>query len=251
MKQLERQNEILDLIQQGKCSNVKELCSAVYASPATIRRDLRELEKKALVHLQYGQIIPLTEKAIVPPLAFRERQAIESKRAIGRYAASLIAPNSSVLLDASSTTMYIADYLNPNQGITVFTNCIKTAMKLCERDISFYLIGGLVDTKNLVTSGSWTIDDIEKINADYFFFSSLGMDDHGNISTQSESGVQTRKHMIKHSKQQYFLCSSEKIGSCYTFFLCNSKEITGVIADADISFIPGINSINVNDIYRD
>ena len=248
MKQVERQKEILDLVQRGKCTSVKELCTVIYASPATIRRDLRELEEKALVRLHYGYIIPLTEKAIVPPLAYREHLAKVSKQAVARYAASLIPPNSSVLLDASSTTMYIADYLNPDHGIVVFTNCIKTAMKLCERDIRFYLIGGLVDTKNLITSGSWTIDDIRKISADYFFFSSMGLDRDGNISTQSESGVGTRKYMMEHSKQQYFLCTSEKVGSSYTFTLGNTKDVTSVIIDTDISFIPDTNFINIHEI---
>lgn len=245
MNQSDRQAEILNLVLHEKCSNVKELCNAIYASPATIRRDLHVLEQKGLIRLSYGNIIPLSELPREHPLAFRENQSKEAKRNIARYAASIITPNSSIMLDASSSALCMADYIEPESEITVFTNCIKTATKLCEKNVSVYIIGGKINNKNLVTDGSWTEESVSSIHVDYFFFSSNAINENGDISGLSESGVYMRRHMISHSAKQYFLCNSEKVGRKSTFLLCNARDLTGVITDADLSHIPDINILRV------
>lgn len=150
MNRTNRQSEILQLIQSEKCSSVKELCAAVYASPATIRRDLHAMEADGLIRMQYGNIMLMTEKPRELPLAFRENQAKESKRAIARLAASMIPANATVMLDSSSSALYMADYISSDCGITVFTNCFKTAVNLCENGITVYFMG------ESWTSGIWS-----------------------------------------------------------------------------------------------
>ena len=49
MLQLERQKDILRLLQERKSMTVKELCAVLYASPATVRRDLAALEQIGLL----------------------------------------------------------------------------------------------------------------------------------------------------------------------------------------------------------
>ena len=241
----DRQEEILKLILTQKCTNVKELSAAVYASPATIRRDLRILENKGYIRLQYGNIIPLAELPRELSLALRQNQAKESKRMIARYAASLITPNANVILDSSSSALLMADYIPAESGITVFTNCIKAAVRLCERNITVYLIGGKIDNKNFCADGSWTEEAVRSIHVDFFFFSSKAMDIDGNISGQSEPGVHIRREMLSHSKKQYFLCSSEKVGKKSTFVLCNASQLTGLITEKEIPEISGVNVLIV------
>lgn len=245
MTSSDRQQEILQLILTQECANVKQLCAAVYASPATVRRDLRVLESKGYVRLQYGNIIPMTELPRELSLALRQNQAKESKRTIARYAAGLITPNANVILDSSSSALLVADYIPPDAGITVFTNCIKAAIRLCERNITVYLIGGKIDNKNFCADGTWTEDAVNSIHADFFFFSSKAMDSQGNISGQSEPGVHIRRQMLAHSTKQYFLCASEKVGKKSTFLLCNACRLTGIITEKAIPEIPNVNILQV------
>ena len=250
MNKQDRQNEILDLILQKECCSVKELCAAVYASDATIRRDLHILEQKGLIRLLYGNIVPLTQESHDYPLAIRENQAKATKRNLSQYATSLIPPHSSVMLDSSSSALYIADYINPDYKITVFTNCIKTAIKLHERSIAVYLLGGQLDSQSLVTSSSWTLDNIRSLNADYLFFSAQSLNNDGYISGASEFGVQARKYMIHQAKHSYFLCNAEKVGTHSTFNLCHASNITGVITNTDLSFLPNVKFVNINDVAK-
>ena len=234
----QRQDRILQMLRQKQLASVTELAKHFHVTPATIRRDLHAMETDGLIRMQYGNIILLTEKPRELPFAFRENQAKESKRSIARLAASMIPANATVMLDSSSSAMYMADFICPDCGITVFTNCFKTAVKLCENGITVYFMGGILDKRNLVTSGAWTEDALKNINVDYLFFSSKAVDSKGIISGQSETGVKMRRLMLEHARNTYFLCNGEKVGNASTFTLCKTSEITGVITDADLSFIP-------------
>lgn len=246
MRKEQRQNEILELVQQKKCSTVTELSAAVFASEATVRRDLHALEKKGMVRLLYGNIVPLNKNPSELPPSFRANQAREAKRRIAQYAASMIQPSSSVLLDSSSSALYMADYISPEHSITVFTNCIKTALKLHERGVTVYLIGGMVASDSPVTNSAWTLETLRTLYADYLFFSAQSLGGDGCISGISDSGTQLRQYMIERTRQQYFLCNSEKVGTASTFSLCNAADITGVICNADLSFIPHVNFLRVD-----
>jgi len=247
MRKDERQSEILELVQQKKCSTVSELSQAVFASEATVRRDLHMLEKKGQVRLLYGNIVPTNRNPGELPLSFRANQSRETKRRIAHFAASMIQPNSSVLLDSSSSALYMADYINPEHSITVFTNCINTAIKLHDRGVTVYLLGGLVDSDSLITNSAWTIDAIRNLYADYLFFSAQSLGNDGCISGQSDYGTQIRKYMIERTGKQFFLCNAEKVGRSSTFNLCNVQDITGVISNKDLSFIPNIHCLCVGD----
>lgn len=153
--------------------------------------------------------------------------------------------DANIILDSSSSALLMVDYIPADSGITVFTNCIKAAVRLCERNITVYLIGGKIDNQNFCADGAWTEDAVRSIHVDYFFFSSKAIDMAGNISGQSEPGVHISRQMLSHSAKQYFLCSSEKVGKTTTFHLCNAKELTGIITEKEIPEIPGASIIIV------
>ncbi|MBQ8813894.1 MAG: DeoR/GlpR transcriptional regulator [Lachnospiraceae bacterium] len=247
MTQTERQEAIYSIILEKESCNVKELCTLIYASPATIRRDLHTLERKGLINLQYGNITLTNAPDRHLPLALRSIQEKDAKRLIARYAAGLIPSNATVILDSSSSALYMADYIRSGRGITVFTNCITTAMKLSENKVDVFLMGGQLDESQVVTSGPWTLQNVMSINADYMFFSSRYIDDQGNITARTHLGAQIRQYMIEHAKKQYFLCTSEKLSKTSTFHLCRAQSLTGVITDTDLSFLPDVRFINVHD----
>ena len=64
MRKDERQSEILELVQQKKCSTVAELSQAVFASEATVRRDLNLLHKqgKLIKHFFFKTLISFFRK---------------------------------------------------------------------------------------------------------------------------------------------------------------------------------------------
>ena len=236
-----RQEEILRFLQTKQYVSVQELCRAVYASPATVRRDLKALEAENRVRLFHGgaTLAGPDEKEV--PLAIRESENTKKKLAIAQRAVELLPHGASVLLDSSSTALYAAHCLNPEQNLTVFTNCLRTAVLLCERKISAYCIGGSVNRLSLSTSGSLAEADVRLVQADYLFFSSQGLDLDGTITDYSEADTALRRLMIRHAGKRYFLCDSDKVGKRMLFTVGQASEMDGVISDADLSAIPHIH----------
>ena len=55
MLTLERQEEILAILRERKSATVDELASELFVSGATVRRDLREMEKKSFYNFYQSQ----------------------------------------------------------------------------------------------------------------------------------------------------------------------------------------------------
>lgn len=243
MVKTQRHEEILRYLQKAQCANVEDICAAVYASPATVRRDLRSLEAERKVRLFHGGVtLPHNEQVDVP-LSVRELQNQKIKRDIAYRAAQLIPAGASMLLDASSTCMYLAGCIDPANENTVFTNCLRTAAMLCERNIRSYCVGGAITRLSLATTGALAQDNLKRIQVDYLFFSSQGLSDAGLITDNSEGETILRREMLDHAKQRFFLCDSSKVGQKKIFSLCNVCELDGVISDADLSDMQGVNWI--------
>lgn len=236
-----RQEELMRFLQDKKYSSVQEIGGAIYASPATIRRDLKALEAQGLVRLFHGGVMLAQMDGINVPLSIRENERTEKKKSIAWLAAQMVPPKASVMLDASSTTMYMADYLDPANENVVFTNCLRTAMKLCERQIPTYCIGGSIIPLSLAATGTLAESAVSMLQVDYLFFSSQGLDEEGRITDRSDQETLLRRSMIRHAQNCFFLCDSGKFDKHLLFGVCNARDVAGVISDADDLNIPGVH----------
>lgn len=243
MQKAARQRDILTLLKERQCSNVRDICREIYASPATVRRDLREMEQAGLLRTFHGGVMPVEDRGKEVPLLVREQEGKDAKRRIACAAAALIPFGASVLMDASSTAMYMAGFMDPEREITVFTNGLRTAAALCERRIRTYCLGGEVGPLSMVTTGSLAEAGLSMIHVDMLFFSSQAMNMQGMITDNSERESQLRREMIRHARQSYFLCHSEKVGRQMLYTVGQAGELAGVLSDGDLSGIPGVRGI--------
>jgi len=240
-----RHQQILELLREKQSMSVQAICERIYASPATVRRDLHALEAEGLVQLYHGGAALSMDEPIVP-LSVREFDRREVKMRIAQRAFQLLPETGgTIMLDGSSTALHLVSFLNSRQRITVFTNCLRTAGFLCEKRIPTYFIGGQIDQQSLVTVGSFAAEALRSIHVDFLFFSSQGIDGSGVISDNSENETWLRQQMIERAQQQYFLCDEVKVGRKCVFTVCRAQNLTGVISDADLSDIPGVNWIGV------
>ena len=57
MLNLERQQEILAILKEKNSATVEELSNELFVSGATIRRDLKEMEKQGLIKSLHGKSV--------------------------------------------------------------------------------------------------------------------------------------------------------------------------------------------------
>lgn len=229
----ERFDSILEILKQEKYSTPNELAKRLYVSPVTIRRDLKKLESDGLVNTCYGGVSIVSHENRDVPLAVRENFNENIKLSVAKRAAALITDGSTVFLDASSTASFVANFIEPEQNVTVITNGIKALTILSQRHIRAYCTGGKLINNSLAFTGAIALKTIGGMHADFMFFSSQGLSRGGKISDFSESETELRIAMLKHSTRKYFLCDNSKIGKTFLFNVCDVTDTDGVICDID------------------
>ena len=232
----ERQKHILEKILIQKKVTVKDLAKELYASEPSIRRDLADLEKQNLIKRVHGGAIleETGNSAMKIPFVIREMEQADAKVIMARKAVEYIKDNDVIFLDASSSAYNIIPYLPLRNNIIVITSGVKALTKLSEYHIKTISTGGELMPSCLALVGEEAYQTIERFNADVTFFSCRGLSYDGYLTDISPAEDYVRRKMIAHSKQSFLLCAGEKIGKKYFHNLCTTKEISGVISEADL-----------------
>lgn len=222
MLTLERQEEILEILNKNKSATVEELASELFVSGATIRRDLRLMEKQGLIKRSHGGAMPFKSSAEETAFAIREQENISAKRSIANLAVKLINNGDSVFLDSSTTTGVMIPHLNNFNYLSVTTTGLRNAMLLSQTNtVKIYIAGGQILNHSNSIIGSDTMDYISRIHADITFISCSGVDPVNGFTDSSIEQAKLKQQMKKNSKKIVMLCDSTKFGKT---FLCTDFQ---------------------------
>lgn len=230
MLQLQRQNDIMELLKKEKNMTVKELCATLFCSPATVRRDLADLEAQGLVKRSFGGAVLNENFFDQQPLSIRGVKNVDAKQRIAARASRLLSGGETVFLDASSTTYFLAPYLKEIPDVTVITNNPHLNIVLSQMKVNNYCTGGKMLTSSIALVGSEAERFIRGIHADVFFFSARGYAD-GLISDSSKEERDIKIAMLEHSDRHLFLCDRSKFGFAYPYTIADRSMIDEMISE--------------------
>jgi len=233
MYNLERQEQIIAILEKKKSISVKQLAQLLYVSQPTVRRDLESLSQQGKLQRTHGGVVLRKTSDAEIPLMYREDQNNEAKRIIAEKAATLIHEGDVIFLDASSTVSYLVPHLKKFRDLLVITNSPKTSIRLGEHNIKNYCTGGLLLMHSIAYVGSETEKFISGINADLFFFSSRGYTENGMITDSSGRETAVKKAMLQNAAKSYYLCDSSKRDKKYAFNVCSVNDLAGIITEID------------------
>ena len=111
MLAIERRREILARLgSEGKVI-VSTLARDFDVTEETIRRDLERLDREGLVSKTYGGAVSKQNSGLDLPYNIRETVNVEQKRAIADKVEALIQDGDRIMLDSSSTALYVVKKL--------------------------------------------------------------------------------------------------------------------------------------------
>ena len=111
MLAIERRNEILEKLQNDRRVVVSELSQIYEVSEETIRRDLDKLVQDGFAIKSYGGAVINENVNIELPFNIRKNRNIVGKQHIAELVSEQIKDGDSIMLDASSTAVYVAKTL--------------------------------------------------------------------------------------------------------------------------------------------
>ncbi|MBQ7936438.1 MAG: DeoR/GlpR transcriptional regulator [Clostridia bacterium] len=231
MLKYERQQLLLNYLEQNPAATVKELAKSIYASEATVRRDLAALETAGLVQLVYGGVLLSKYKNEVVPAEVRESANSALKEKIAAQAATLIQDGDTVFFDSSSTVRRMCKHIKKRKKLKIITNNLRICHEFKDSEVTVYCTGGEFYKQRDCFLGPSAERFLRTIQADSLFFSCKGLSAEGVLTDASEEEVSMRLAMIEQSKKQYCLCDSTKLGVENAFVICRKEEITDLICD--------------------
>ncbi len=161
----ERQKGIMELLKARQKASVKELATVLFASEATIRRDLSELRALGLIERTHGLAL-LTDHSEEVSIFIRiHENASEKEKAVSNILPHLPEFHS-VFIDSSSTALALAQRINLSHK-TVVTNSLQAAALLSQKkDINLILLGGNVQHNTVSVTGSWSARQLSEFSFD-------------------------------------------------------------------------------------
>lgn len=232
MLALERRNLILEELQDEKRVVVSELSHRFKVSEETIRRDLEKLEADGYATKSYGGAILNENVGFDMPLTIRSRKNVAEKQKIANIAAELVHDGDHIMLDASSTDLFIAKALRNKQKLTVVTNSIEILLELSEiPDWNLISTGGMLKSGYLALVGTMAEETAENYFVDKAFISCKALDYERGIMDSFETFSRMKKKALQCSAKSYLVLDGSKFDSTAFTRTAGVEEVSGVITD--------------------
>lgn len=228
---LDRQQQILDILNERRSVTVDTLCKMLYASAATVRRDLSEMEAKNMLTRVRGGAVLLDGPNKDKPLLMRAQQNFEKKEAIAHLALAHVSDSATIFMDSSSTVTSFARLLGPLRNLSIMTNGLDTINVLNEVTSAKIFDTGGVLKDNFSVVGSLTIAALESFHADILFFSCCGLSLACGTTEASEDSAAVKKAMCENAKVRILLCDSTKFGQEFFCKVCSLDSIAYVVTE--------------------
>ncbi|QPC83388.1 DeoR/GlpR transcriptional regulator [Phototrophicus methaneseepsis] len=152
----ERQEQIVQLLDQTGRLTVIEICDRFGISEATARRDLATLATQNLIRRVHGGAIKRQVVATVEtPILQRQSEQSGAKRRIGEATAHLIGDSETLLLIGGTTGVAVARELRHHKQLTIITDSLLIANELLDHHRhNIIMLGGVIDPDERAVRGT-------------------------------------------------------------------------------------------------
>ncbi len=232
MLAIERRNRIMEMLQAEKKVVVSELSKIFGVSEETIRRDLEKLENEGLVTKSYGGAVLNESTNIDLPFNIRKNRNVDKKLKIADLMAERIHDGDMLMLDASSTAVFIAKKIKDRKNMTIITNSVEITLQLADmHDWHVLSTGGIVKEGSLALVGPHTDQMIKCFHVDKAIISCKGLDLQKGITDSNEMHAETKKTMFASANERILAIDSTKFNRISFTKIGELKDIDTIITD--------------------
>lgn len=228
----ERQQHILDRARTAGRVDVNSLAEVLDVTPETVRRDLTILERHGVLRRVHGGAIPVERLGFEAGIEARIERYLAEKERIAKAALSHLPDEGTILLDAGTTTLRLAELLPRDHELTIVTNSLGIAATVAQRpNLSLYLLGGRVRGRTLAAVGTWVTDALREVFVDVAFIGTNGLSVERGLTTPDQSESAAKHAMIRSARRSVVLTDHTKIGVDHFARFADLSDIAAVITD--------------------
>jgi len=230
----ERRRQIVELLALEGRVRVDELARRFDVSVVTIRKDLVELEDRGLLQRTHGGAIYVHKSRF--SLSFLEKLQFQlpEKEAMARAALEFIKEGDTLILDAGSTTLALAQLIKDQfRKLFVITCSIPVALELSYTSWDVLLVGGQVRHHSLALIGPVGVTTLENYHAEKAFLGTTGLTLKQGYSTPNPLDAQMKQAIMRAADETYILGDSSKIGHAALATFARIDQASMLITDTE------------------
>lgn len=206
----ERHELILKTLREQGLVKIDELHEVLTGvSLSTLRRDLKELERRGSIEYLAGGAVKLHETAREIDISVKETLHAQEKERIGARAAAEVEDGETVYIDSGSTCTAMLKHLL-DRPVTIYTTSAGACAQSVGAAAKVVVIGGMF---NPVTS-SFTGPLTESILTDLYFEKAFlginSLDDERGVMSPGFAEAAKKRIVRVNSNKVYVLCDSSK-----------------------------------------
>ena len=206
----ERHQTITRLLGLRRRLTVRELRRSLKVSPATLRRDLTEMEQAGAILRVHGGLVHPSSLREEPNFDRKSREAVAAKRAIAVKAGDLLKGPATVFVDSGTTCLEIGRLLLLRPEIRIATNSVPLLHEASRRGKSIIALGGELRPISGALIGDEALSRLQHLHADWAFLGASGLSANHGISTTELGEAAIKQHFLRNSRQHVLAADASK-----------------------------------------
>ncbi|HOW74603.1 MAG TPA: DeoR/GlpR family transcriptional regulator [Candidatus Competibacteraceae bacterium] len=227
----QRQQQILQRVQQQGFVSIDDLVASFNVTPQTVRRDINALcDLGVLRRFHGGAGLPSSVENIAYPA--RQILNLEEKQRIAQLVAQHIPDKSSLFINLGTTTEEVAKALADHTGLRVITNNLNVATLLSDKPgFEVIITGGLVRHRDRGIVGEATVDFIKQFKVDFGVIGISGIDLDGTLLDFDYREVRVSQAIIANSRNVLLVADHSKFSRSAMVRLGHISEVNMLFTD--------------------
>ncbi|SFG53159.1 transcriptional regulator, DeoR family [Halobacillus alkaliphilus] len=226
----ERQQRIVDILNDEHKVIASDLSKRLSVSEDTIRRDLKELDHQGVIKRVHSGA--LRKGPPVEDFSTRQEMYNETKLNLATKALALIKDDMVILIDGGTTNLQLVQQLPLSLKGTVITNSPPIAMALNNhKDVEVIMIGGTLFKQSMVNLGIDTFESLTTMRADLYIMGIYKIDPQIGISVPSLSEALVKRKMASISTEVLGMVTNDKLDTISNHIVCPTDNLTYLITE--------------------
>lgn len=229
-----RRTKIIQMLMNGTSTLIRDLAEILDVSVMTIHRDLSALEKEGLVRRLRGSVSAEKSLLFESSYNYRSRKNVEDKRRLARAALAHLEPGNAVMIDDSTTTYHLSEFLPEIAPLTVVTNAAPILERLRHMpEIDLVSTGGRYHPGYNGYFGANCEKAIRSYHVDVAILSTTTIQGL-SIYTPDEIVVRAKQAMMQVARRRILLADATKFGFSALNYVAEITDFDLVILTGDI-----------------
>lgn len=208
-----RRERILEIVREASFSGASELSELLGVSEMTIRRDIRTLADQGLVRAVHGGATRVPDPSIGTDFRLRSTQQREAKQWIADAALGLIRTDTTIALDAGTTTLELARLLTAPLRLSVVTPSLPAMVVLGDRPgIEVVGLGGILHPESQAFAGPATLATLRDLRVNQLFLATSAIG-RGALWCGNPWDAETKRALVAIADEVIVLADSSKFSA--------------------------------------